>query len=148
VELRADDLRFDLAETRAFVAQSAPGPVAAELPARLLERTEGWAAGLRLAVLALASHDHAAYSTAGLDAAERQYIREFLIDEVLAAQEPATQRFLLATAIFDRFCAPLCEATLSGTPDTGTAPEMLTRLERRNLFLVPLGEGGWYRYHL
>src|SRR4051812_4625155 len=148
VELRAEDLRFDLDETRAFLARSAHGDVPADLPARLMQRTEDWAAGLRLAVLALAGQDGAAYLTAVLDTAERRYLRDFLIDDVLAAQEPATQQFLLATAIFDRFCAPLCEATLNGTIDAGTAPEMLTRLERGNLFLVPLGEGGWYRYHL
>ena len=90
----------------------------------------------------------AADPTAVLDAAERRYVRDFLIDDVLAAQEPDTQRFLLATAIFDRFCAPLCEAALSGTLEAGTAQEMLARLERRNLFLVPLGERGWYRYHV
>ena len=71
----------------------------------------------------------------------------FLLDDVLAAQEPRAQRFLLATAILDRFCVPLCDAMLAGTPEAGAARELLTHLERRNLFLVPLGEGGWYRYH-
>src|SRR5262249_40359706 len=70
VELRADDLRFDLDETRGFLEQSAGANVAVDLPARLLQRTEGWAAGLRLAALALSSHDSAAYSTAVLDTTE------------------------------------------------------------------------------
>ena len=58
VELRADDLRFDLDETRAFLAAVGSRRTWRRTsPGRLLERTEGWAAGLRLAVLALASHD-------------------------------------------------------------------------------------------
>src|SRR3954447_25724846 len=56
-ELRAEDLRFDLDETRTFLGQSARADVALDLPSRLWERTEGWAAGLRLAGLALTSQD-------------------------------------------------------------------------------------------
>jgi LuxR family maltose regulon positive regulatory protein len=143
-ELRADDLRFDHETARAFLARALAADVPPELLAQLVEQTEGWAAGLRLA--ALAPRDLAAQS-AGVDAQARRYVHDFLLDDVLAAQELSTQRFLLATSIFDRFCVPLCDTTLAGTPEAGSAQEHLTDLQRRNLFLVPLGHGGWYRYH-
>jgi LuxR family transcriptional regulator, maltose regulon positive regulatory protein len=145
-ELRADHLRFDHEATRSFLAQAVEADVPPELLGQLLEQTEGWPAGLRLATLALARRDRVAPS-AGLDATARRYVHGFLLDDVLAAQEPRAQRFLLATAILDRFCVPLCDAMLAGTSEAGAARELLTHLERRNLFLVPLGEDGWYRYH-
>ena len=145
-ELRADDLQFDDEATHAFLAQAVEADVPPELLAQLLEQDEGWPAGLRLAAVALAHGDRVA-PPARLDATARRYVHGFLLDDVLTAQEPRVQRFLLATAILDRFCAPLCDALLAGTPEASTAQELLTDLEGRNLFLVPLDEGGWYRYH-
>src|SRR5689334_19768030 len=57
-ELRAADLRFSLAEAGELLAAAGvelPGPALALLH----ERTEGWAAGLRLAALSLAGHPDA-----------------------------------------------------------------------------------------
>src|SRR5262249_62108663 len=68
----------------------------------------------------------------------------YLREEMLGAQPKDVQSFLLRTSILDRMCGPLCDV-LSGRSD-GAA--MLERLERANLFLVPLDdEGQWYRYY-
>jgi LuxR family transcriptional regulator, maltose regulon positive regulatory protein len=106
--------------------------------AGLLHRTEGWAAGLRLA--ALASLEDGASRPAGDD----RYIADYLGSEYLSRLEPRVLRFLRRTSVLERMCAPLCNAVLSGK---GSAAE-LEEIERANLFLVQLDHHrGWYRYH-
>jgi LuxR family transcriptional regulator, maltose regulon positive regulatory protein len=106
--------------------------------AGLLHRTEGWAAGLRLA--ALASLKDGASRPAGDD----RYIADYLGSEYLSRLEPRVLRFLRRTSVLERMCAPLCNAVLSAK---GSAAE-LEEIERANLFLVQLDHHrGWYRYH-
>ena len=106
--------------------------------AGLLHRTEGWAAGLRLA--ALASLEDGASRPAGDD----RYIADYLGSEYLSRLEPRVLRFLRRTSVLERMCAPLCNAVLSAK---GSAAE-LEEIERANLFLVQLDHHrGWYRYH-
>ena len=106
--------------------------------AGLLRRTEGWAAGLRLA--ALASLEDGATRSAGDD----RYIADYLGSEYLSRLEPRVLRFLRRTSVLERMCAPLCNAVLNSK---GSAAE-LEEIERANLFLVQLDHHrGWYRYH-
>ncbi len=79
-------------------------------------------------------------------------IADYLVDEVMANQPPDIVRFLLATSILDRFCAPLCEYVLgSAAGQDGSAcdvPACMQWLERHNLFVIPLdSHRQWYRYH-
>jgi len=83
-----------------------------------------------------------------------RYVIEYLAEEVLNRQPEDLQRFLLRTAVLDRFCGPLCDAVLAEQErgEQGDCPSpsqaMLQELERRNLFIVPLDtERHWYRYH-
>lgn len=146
-ELRADDLRFDGEAARANLVKVGRPNLAPELVARVLERTEGWAAGLRLTALGLGHAADADGWANALDEAERRFVYTFLLDEVFAREEPATQRFLLATAILDRLCAALCAAVL-GDASAASAQAMLDRLERRHQFIERLpSPGGWYRLH-
>jgi LuxR family transcriptional regulator, maltose regulon positive regulatory protein len=107
--------------------------------AGLLQRTEGWAAGLRLAALAsLENVDHP--SLAGDD----RYIADYLRFEYLSRLEPQVLRFLRRTSVLERMCAPLCNAVLRSKGSAGDLEE----IERANLFLVQLDHHrGWYRYH-
>jgi LuxR family maltose regulon positive regulatory protein len=146
IELSAADLRFDREDARALLERASAQTLAEDTVDALLDRTEGWAAGLRLAALALEAPAGTTDPTAARTAAGRGYVDAFMIDEVFAAQEPAVQQFLLATAILDRLCAPLCEAVVDSPAPA--ARERLALLARRNLFLAPLGaEAGWHRYH-
>ena len=106
------------------------------------ERTEGWPAGLYLAALSLRAHGSvvAVESFTGDDRIVADYFR----DEVLGRLSPALARFLTRTSVLDRLSAPLCDAVLE---QTGSAAK-LHKLERSNLFLVPLDrQRVWYRYH-
>jgi LuxR family maltose regulon positive regulatory protein len=74
-------------------------------------------------------------------------VADYLMTEVLDRQPASTRRFLLATGVLDRLCAPLCDALLAADAP-GDTQRRLEELERANLFLVPLDdERVWYRYH-
>ncbi|HME67246.1 MAG TPA: AAA family ATPase, partial [Streptosporangiaceae bacterium] len=107
-EIRAADLRFSLAEARALF-----GAAGVELPesalALLHARTEGWAAGLRLAALSLAGHPDPGRFAAEFSGSERT-VAEYLLAEVLDRQNQEVRRLLLRTSVLDRVSGPLADA--------------------------------------
>ncbi len=140
-ELRAAELRFTPAEARAFLNDRL-GPRASEdVVMRLVQRCEGWAAGLQLAALAVrAAPDPVAFARR-FDGSQRD-IADYLSEEVLLSQPPDLRRFLVETSILERPTAPLCDA-LTGRVDSA---DVLARLAAHNAFVRDLGEGA-YRYH-
>ncbi len=143
VELRAADLRFTRDETSDYL-RGATGLELAPTDVEVLgERTEGWIAALQLAALSLRGRTDA---TGFIErfAGDDRYIVDYLMDEVLAHQPEDLREFLLRTAVLDRLSGPLCDAVtgLEGGSNT------LARLERANLFVVPLDDQlVWFRYH-
>ena len=141
-ELRAADLAFTLEETTALLEELGLS-LRPDLVARLLERTEGWAAGLRLAGLSLrgeADPDAFVAEFAGDDRA----IADYLTGEVLAGLPAPTRELLLRTSIAGRICGELADA-LTGGSDGAL---LLEGLERTGTFLVPLDRHRtWFRYH-
>ena len=110
----------------------------ADLPAeevgRLARRTEGWAAGLYLAALATSEDGTAAVDPGAGDRLAADYLQS----ELLSRLPPEDLSFLVRSAVLDRLSGPLCDAVLRRSGSAGD----LTRLERRNLFLVPLDGRG------
>jgi LuxR family maltose regulon positive regulatory protein len=141
-EIRADDLRFSLAEAaELFAAAGAqlPGPVVAVLH----ERTEGWAAGLRLAALSLAGHPDAERLAAGFSGSERT-VAEYLLAEVLDRQPEPVRRLLLRTSILNQVNGELADLLTGATG----GERMLQDLEHAGAFVVPLDPArSWFRYH-
>ena len=153
-EVRASDLRFTAEEAASFLGTSLGLRLAGDQIVAITDRTEGWAAGLQLAGLALRDRpDAAAFVTSF--AGSHRLVADYLTAEVLECQPASTRRFLLSTSVLDRLCAPLCDAllapdgaTLDGMHDAGDSQLLLEELERTNLFLIPLDEEQrWYRYH-
>jgi LuxR family maltose regulon positive regulatory protein len=143
VEVRAADLRFTLAEAATYLNDVTGLGLTAEDIAALEERTEGWVAALQLAALSLQGRHDAAGFIAGFAGNDR-FVVDYLVEEVLDRQPGEVRRFLLETSILDRFTGALCDAV---TGEAG-GKAMLKRLDRANLFLVPLdGQRHWYRYH-
>ncbi len=149
-EIHTVDLRFSQQEVKDFLQQALTLPLSeqavAHLQTRLETRLEGWAAGLRLVVLALqgnAAPDEVERFLAGFAGSHRS-ILEYFVSEVLDAQTEPIQSFLLHTSLLSRLTAPLCDAVTS----RDDSARMLETLERANLFLEPLDSlGQWYRYH-
>jgi LuxR family transcriptional regulator, maltose regulon positive regulatory protein len=154
-ELRTADLRFGLRDSADLLAGMVGRALPPESVQALVDRTEGWAAGLHLAGLALRASDTAgARPLIDQISGSHPYILAYLVDEVVRQQEPAIQEFLLRTSILDRLSGGLCDALVAESADDAPpAPlrrsaDILDRLERDNLLLVPLdGERRWFRYH-
>lgn len=142
-EIRADDLRFTLDEAYRFFRQALSTTLQTGTVETLEAKTEGWPAGLQLAALAMHNlHDQHDF-LAGFSGSHR-YIIDYLVDEVLKRQPPEISDFLSRTAVLKRFNAELCQVA----SHNGASAAILSELERRNLFLVPLdSQRGWYRYH-
>jgi len=142
-ELRAKEIAFTAEEAHELIVERAGVPVTRDDVELLVERTEGWPAGVSLAALWLSGIDDPRTGIQQFSATHR-HIADYLTSEVLETVDAKTRAFLLKTAILDRFSARSCDAIL-GTNDSD---RMLADLERSNLFLVALdGRGDWYRYH-
>ncbi len=148
VEINAADLQFSREETRTFLEQILRVSLKPETVARLDAQTDGWAAGLRLIALALeGKRDPSAIeqflASRSASGGGHRHVIEYLTTEVLAAQSEALQEFLLQTSILNRLTASLCDAVTN----RNDSASLLAQLEHANLFLLPLGEPEWYRYH-
>jgi LuxR family maltose regulon positive regulatory protein len=142
LELRTEELTFSVDETAEFVGRQAELALTDDDVADLHAQLEGWVAGLQLASLTL---DRRRGRDRPLVVGGRnRFIADYLSQDVLANQPEEIRRFLLRTSILDRLCGPLCDAV---TQAKGSR-EILERVERENLFLVPLDDQReWYRYH-
>ena len=141
-EIRAAQLRFTEHETRQLLA-SAGIALPDHMAAMLHQRTEGWAAGLRLAVLSLAGHPDPERFVAEFSGSDRT-VAEYLMAEMLVRQPPEVQGLLLRTSVLDRVNGELADL-LSGA--TGSE-RILLELEDANAFVVSLDPGRtWFRYH-
>ena len=141
-EIRGGDLRFSLAEAGELF-----GAAGVELPESALgmlhARTEGWAAGLRLAALSLAGHEDPGRFAAEFSGSERT-VAEYLVAEVLERQSERVRRLLLVTSVLDRVNGELADLLAGGSG----GERVLQELEEANAFVVSLDAArSWFRYH-
>jgi LuxR family maltose regulon positive regulatory protein len=141
-EIRASALSFSEDETRKLL--TAGGITLLDpVVATLHQRTEGWAAGLRLAVLSLAGHPHPEQFVAAFSGSERT-VAEYLMAEMLDRQSPEVQRLLLRTSLLDRVNGELADLLTGATG----SERLLLDLEDANAFVVSLDAARtWFRYH-
>jgi ATP/maltotriose-dependent transcriptional regulator MalT len=141
-EIRAVDLSFTTPEAVELLAndnvQVSPTTVT-----QLVERTEGWPAGLYLATLSLSGRTDADDFVLRFSGQNR-FIGDYLTEEVLNRHSERVRDFIVTASILDRFSAPLCDH-VAGISDSAS---ILHDLERSNLFVVPLDEERrWFRFH-
>ncbi len=141
-EIRAVDLRFTERETRMLL--DASGIALSEAGAALLhQRTEGWAAGLRLAAISLAGHPDPERFVTEFSGSDRT-VAEYLIAEMLDRQPADVQDLLLRTSLLDRVNGELADV-LTGRPGS---ERILLELADANAFVLPLDpERTWFRFH-
>ena len=141
-EIRAADLRFTQRETSEFLAVC--GIALSEgSAAELHRRTEGWAAGLRLAAIALAGSPDQERFVAEFSGSSRT-VAEYLLAEMLDCQPAEVQQLLLRTSLLDRVNGELADL-LTGHPGS---ERVLLDLEDANAFVVSLDPARtWFRYH-
>lgn len=154
-EVRVSDLRFSIEEAAFFVNQNLDHPVTREQMTSLYAKTEGWIAGLQLAVLSMQGVEDV--QTFILEFSESHYyIMDYLLEEVLERHGDALRLFMLKTSVFEYFSAELCDDVLSLV--TGESQKYIDALIKKNSFLIKLNHQEdqnafvsqpvtWYRYH-
>ena len=142
-EVRQKNLRFTLEESSRYFENIKGFKLSGKGLKALYGKTEGWITGLQLASISL-------MNTEDIDsfidnfAGSSRHVFQFLGDEVFNRQPGDIREFLMQTSILDRFNPSICNAVTGNQ----NSKELLARLERSNLFLIPLDEKGtWYRYH-
>jgi len=141
-EIRTDDLRLTLEEATDLLSILGAPHLPAEGIKALNTKTEGWAVGLKMAVLSMSDARDIDKFVSDFAGSQR-YVMDYLIEEVLERQPEDVREFLLKTSVLERLSGPLCDAVTGG----GNGRDMLLRLERANLFVVPLDDSRqWYRY--
>lgn len=142
-EVRAADLRFTVEEAAGLVRQVANVALPAGALTGMMERTEGWAAGLQLAALSVRQAPDPVQRAAAIRGDDR-HILDYFDAEVLARADEVQRHLLLRCSMLERLCGELCDAVL-GRKDSAA---VLDELERRNLFLTALDDRReWYRCH-
>lgn len=142
LELNEQDLRLTHDEALSLLDRHSTS-LRGEALENLIQRSEGWVAGLRFWLLAASEAGSEAALPQALNGGEG-LIRDYLLEEVIDCLPPEVQAFLYDTAPQERFCSELCDAVREAH-DSG---EILRFLLAHQVFLVPLDEHGhWYRYH-
>lgn len=141
VEIGIPELKLSGPEGTAAFAALGAGMDKATI-ARVLDKCEGWAAGVVMAALALRDGAPAEAVTG-----RHRLVADYLVEEVLSQLEPETATFMMESAILDRFCADELDALL-GRSDSAAMLDAITHSGSGNMFLVSLDDQGiWFRYH-
>jgi LuxR family maltose regulon positive regulatory protein len=142
-ELRQADLCFSEEETITFLKQGAGIELTSRDVNILVNRTEGWIAGLQMAAISMRNKQDVSGFIARFGGSH-EYIVDYFASEILNGLPEQARSFLLKTSFLDQLCGSLCDQV---TGQAGSQ-QMLERLQEANLFLIPLDdEHIWYRYH-
>jgi ATP/maltotriose-dependent transcriptional regulator MalT len=141
-EVRAEQLRLSAEESQELLRR-AEVDLDDDDVARLTDRTEGWAAGLHLASIALRDQADTSAFVAEFSG-DTRHVLDFLAQDVLNAVSPDIRLFLQRTSILENISASLCDAVL----ERSDSAAILAEIEHANLFLVSVDESRHvYRYH-
>lgn len=144
-EIDATDLLMNKEETRNFLTVSMGLKPSHDVVDLLLDKTEGWVAGLQLAAISLGDGVSIERLTQSREPINRS-VFDFLIEEVFAKQSAEVQNFLMCTASLEKFCPSLCDFVLK--EQAPASLEIINYLQRANLFVISLDENlRWFRYH-
>lgn len=142
-DINAIELRFLPEEVETFLNEMMHLGLSTRDVVLITERTEGWIAGLQLAVLSLQKQKDYNTFIKAFTGRHRNVV-DYFNEEVYHRQPRDVQTFLLKTSILEWLNSSLCEAIIG----QGDEQTMLVNLEKANLFLFPLDEERyWFRYH-
>jgi LuxR family maltose regulon positive regulatory protein len=144
----ATDLRMTEAEVAAVIATTTGKPAVAEAARVVHQRTEGWAACVRLAATTLRLHPDAAAFCREFGESANPSVLDFLLTEVVEVIRPGTRAFLLRTSIAERVDADLCAALMVGSSETADPQDLLDDMAAQEVYVTALDQQGqWYRFH-
>lgn len=152
-EITVKQLRFTVSETKSFLERFLHIAITDKTAQILEKKMEGWVTGLHIAALSIRNEsDQERLAVNILD--RLQYVRDYLIQEVFSQVPPQFSRYLLQTAILNRFCIPLCDALhakASGQDQIeadASGRDFIDWLIKMHFFVIPLDAiNQWFRYH-
>ncbi len=143
LELGPRDLQFTQEEARGYFGQEADISLTQAQINSLCERTDGWVAGLQLALLSLRGRDNPDELIQSFSGQHRD-VDDLIREEVLSSLSTELVEFLTQTSVLSSFNAALCDELLNRTDSA----DVIKQLETRNFFLFPMDEQrDFYRYH-
>lgn len=143
LEIRADVLCFNAEDAKSFFHDVIGLPLSDEDSLALVQKTEGWVAGLQIAGIVLQKQANLPQAVQNFTGSHR-HVLDYLVTEVIDHLPAATQNFIQQTVILDSLEASLCNA-VTGREDS---QKILEQLELANQFIIPLDNNRhWYRYH-
>lgn len=136
-----NEMKFTEEEITHYWLQQTDKPLSNSNLKVLAEQTEGWIAGIQLAILSLKSGQKEVLRHFN---GNHRYIVDYLMEEVFQHLPELLKMFLMKTSILRRMNSDLCQA-VTNQPDSRI---LLEQIEQANLFLLPLDNHSyWYRYH-
>ncbi len=145
-EIRMNDLRFRVSETAKLLELVLHEEVDEELASEWTRQSEGWATALHLIALSTSANLEM-HSRVSLEETSHSF-HDYLLVEVLNSVPPDKQRWLLRTALMDRFCASSCEAVCLEEGEALTGKTFISWLQSSDLFLISLDDRNeWFRFH-
>lgn len=144
LEISTNELKFDLYEKKSFFNKNLDNFKLSRSELNMVnKRLDGWVAGMQLLVVAINSSGNKTHSIHNL-LKEKNIFSNYLCEEILKHQSNEVKDFLIKTSILQKMNVSLCEK-ITGC---NNSKNMLTKLEKQNLFVTPLDDGGyWYSYH-
>jgi len=136
-EIDGGDLRFTDDEVNTLFREVAGVELESYDTAQIQQYTEGWAAAVKLAAVALRRSGDLAGLVAGLKAGSPRYLSEFLVTEVLDRQDSGLRSFLLESSVLGEFTDRMCDE-VTGRSDSA---ELARRVRDEHLFLQRLDRG-------
>lgn len=144
-ELRISKLRFTQEEVKVYFSEQLHLTLEEAQLQHLLNRTEGWIAGLQMTALSMQGLDDIDIFIEAFTASN-YYIMDYLMEEVLARHSPDIKAFLLSTSVLESFSGDLCDDMLQ--LEDGTSSTIIERLVKTNSFIISMDSSNkWYRYH-
>ena len=147
-EIRGSDLHFTPQEAGTLLQLILGEPIDLETVNLLVERTEGWPAGLRMAAMSLqAAEDRDEFKLRYASGGHKP-ATDYLLSELLDRLPDEQRLLMLRTSVLNRFCSPLIEVLAMQSMSEISGYDFVERLWSSNFFLIALDvQGTWYRYH-
>jgi LuxR family maltose regulon positive regulatory protein len=142
-EITAADLDFTQGEVGEVIRHLAPGRLTNAQIVTLATRTEGWIAGIRLALASLEQIEPTRVQSLVDTWPASRWLDDYIVEEVLAALPPDVRDFVLQTAMLASLHPALCNEVLG----IDHSAALLDEISRRLVFVRPGGVGSGLTYH-
>ncbi len=147
-DIRTYHLRFTPTESSIYMQMALNHQTASgHAVSTILQKMEGWVAGLKLAALSFSNHPEQHLSGPEFDSNEKQ-ITDYLSTEVIEQQKPEVQSALMKISILEKFNSSLGLALMDEENQDPDVQSFFSNIEASDLLIISLDrECTWFRFH-